>query len=102
MSRPQEDDLKNDNRIVGLALSKNGKALQHVSAKWKDSEAAVKIAVGRCGSALRFASARLKDDEGIVKLAVGDRDRISRQTLGYATSHPLYFASIRLQMKFTQ
>ncbi len=62
--------FNDDEKIVRLAVERNGRSLQYASEKCKKNESIVKKAVESDGLALQFASDECKENENLVKKAV--------------------------------
>ncbi len=61
---------KDDEKLVMLAIKKNGRILEYASKRLQDNETLVSEAVRSNGGALAHASKRLKDDDDIVSIAI--------------------------------
>jgi len=79
------DDLKDNEEIGLLAVSKNGHNLQYLSKRVRGIRYIVEAAVGQNGDSISHASDTLKDDEEIVMLAVSQN------------GHNLLYASKRVR-----
>lgn len=62
--------LKDNNELVLTAVTQNGRALEFVSPRLRDDDTTVMRAVTQNGVALHYASPRLQDDETLVNVAV--------------------------------
>ena len=62
------DTLKNNSRIVRLAVHNNGLALRYASNKLRDNQDIVEWAVKQNGRSIKYASTRLKKNKDILEL----------------------------------
>jgi hypothetical protein len=65
-----DDKYRDDEKLVMVAIKKNGRTLEYASKRLQDNEKLVSEAVSSNGGALAYVSSRLQDDDDIVSIAV--------------------------------
>ena len=86
-------EIKDNNKVVRIAVNKDGMALQFASSRLKDTFFIVSLAINNNGMALIFASERLQHHIDICTQAVKQKKKLIKQTI-FANNFEAVLASV--------